>query len=147
MASTGETVGTVVIDLEVVVQIETKGGPAARCARLSDGNLTGSGNMTLLQLHDKHDSLGLPQDALDSLAQLANDFATKAMNEALAKGVNVHLPSAATGFPVSLLKPDISFVEHAVHVNADVEVDAKSFAEIVGNKGIKADSCKQTKDA
>lgn len=67
------------------------------------------------------------------------------MNDALAKGVNVHFPSQATGLPISLLKPNINFIDHGVHIGGDIEVDSKTLGEIVGAKGIKADQCKPKK--
>ncbi|CAD5210669.1 unnamed protein product [Bursaphelenchus xylophilus] len=135
IVSTGEKVGTVAIDFEVEVNVIT-----------NDGNLTGGANVTRLQLRDVDQTLGLPQDALDSLSQLAVDFINKAMNDALAKGINVHFPAAATGLPVSLLKPDITFIDHALHVSGDVEIDSKTLGEIVGKNGVKADKCKVKKE-
>ncbi|CAD5207037.1 unnamed protein product [Bursaphelenchus okinawaensis] len=128
--STGEKVGTIAIDFEVEVNVVT-----------NDGNLTGGANVTRLLLKDVDQTLGLPQDALDSLSQLAIDFSNKGMNDALSKGVSVHLPAAVTGLPVSLLKPDITFIDHGLHISGDVEIDAKTLGEIVGKKGIKADKC------
>uniref|UniRef100_A0A1I7SAJ0 BPI2 domain-containing protein n=1 Tax=Bursaphelenchus xylophilus TaxID=6326 RepID=A0A1I7SAJ0_BURXY len=123
--SSQEKVGT--IAAEIVADIE---------ASTNAGKLSGTATIGTLSLKDKEGTLGLPQDALDNLAGLGKDFAEKAINDALSKGISLDMPAGIGGLPVSFSNPDFRIVDHALYVAADLSVDPVGLAPLLASQGL-----------
>ncbi|VDM38557.1 unnamed protein product [Toxocara canis] len=118
---TGEKVGTIRVTAVIEAAIKTMGN-----------HIAGTAQMKVLKLVDKEGTLGLPQDALDNLANLGKDMISKMVNDALANGFTVDAPTS--GLPVSFMRPHFRIVDHAILLSADLVVP-KSLLGVEGGSG------------
>ncbi|KAL3098898.1 hypothetical protein niasHT_024653 [Heterodera trifolii] len=65
---------------------------------------------------------GMTQDGLDSLTGLVKDKVPESANKKLAKGCKLDLPPGVGGLPIRILKPEVNFVAHAVHLKSNFEL-------------------------
>uniref|UniRef100_A0A915AI63 BPI2 domain-containing protein n=1 Tax=Parascaris univalens TaxID=6257 RepID=A0A915AI63_PARUN len=108
---TGEKVGTIEVTTVVEVAIKSSGK-----------HISGTAQLKVLKLEDKDGTLGLPPDAFRNLANLGKDMVSKMVNDALANGFTVDVPTS--GLPVSFVRPQIRIVDHAILFSADLIVSA-----------------------
>ncbi|VDK82402.1 unnamed protein product [Litomosoides sigmodontis] len=121
------------LELEAVLYIDDSGENVGTMliSSVIDGNVRISGNrisilieIQSLKLVDKEDTLGLPPDALDNLANLAKDIIAQTANNELANGFLVEL---ATGrLPYKLVKPKFAIIDHAIHIATDFSIPAST---------------------
>ncbi|VDN39898.1 unnamed protein product [Gongylonema pulchrum] len=105
----GEKVGTMVMNGVLETSIYT-----------SNNRIVGVADIRSLKLTDKQQTLGLPQDALNNLANLAKELLSKTANDALIKGFVVQLPTAK--LPFSFVQPKFDIVDHAIHLASDIRI-------------------------
>ncbi|VDM14285.1 unnamed protein product [Wuchereria bancrofti] len=94
-----------------------------------DGNIQLSANRVIilikiqsLKLIDKEETLGLPPDALDNLANLSKDIIAQTVNNELSNGLTIEL--ATEKLPYNLVKPKFSIIDHAIHLSTDFNIPA-----------------------
>uniref|UniRef100_A0A914Y8M6 Lipid-binding serum glycoprotein C-terminal domain-containing protein n=1 Tax=Panagrolaimus superbus TaxID=310955 RepID=A0A914Y8M6_9BILA len=120
----GDDIGTVHVSAEFEVQI-----------KYEDGNLKGHGEITKLNLTDPEESLGLTQDALDSLSSLGKDMIAKQANNFLEKGIPFEIPSGSGGLPVEFQDPKVKILDHAIHLESDFKISDSFVNQLGGGSG------------
>ncbi|KHN83853.1 hypothetical protein Tcan_18543 [Toxocara canis] len=88
--------------------------------RIVGSRLTGTAELQVLQLTDRDKTLGLPQDALDNLANLGKDMVVKAANKQLEKGMELKIPPL--DLPIQIIRPEAAMVDHAIYLGAEIQV-------------------------
>uniref|UniRef100_A0A1I7S166 BPI1 domain-containing protein n=1 Tax=Bursaphelenchus xylophilus TaxID=6326 RepID=A0A1I7S166_BURXY len=99
------------------------------------GRISGSAQITRLQLNDYEGTLGLPQDALDNLGSLGKEVIQKAANDALQNGIALNIPSGIGGLPINFVQPEFHILEHALHIESDFTVDPAGLQGLLGGGG------------
>uniref|UniRef100_A0A183HE01 BPI2 domain-containing protein n=1 Tax=Onchocerca flexuosa TaxID=387005 RepID=A0A183HE01_9BILA len=106
---TNTRVGTITVSIVTDLMVQITGN-----------RVTGNASLPILMLMDRDKTLGLEQDALDTLASLAKDMFLKALNERISKGFELPLPTAAaTNLPINITNPQIQLLERAVYIGSD----------------------------
>ncbi|VDK62029.1 unnamed protein product [Onchocerca ochengi] len=104
--------GTITVTIVTNIMIQIMGN-----------RVTGNATLPILMLMDRDKTLGLEQDALDTLASLAKDMFLKAINERLSKGMQLPLPmAAAANLPINITDPQIQLLERAIYIGSDFVV-------------------------
>ncbi|CAD5205600.1 unnamed protein product [Bursaphelenchus okinawaensis] len=122
--STNQRVGAITISAAADIIVSTYGG-----------RISGSAQITRLQLNDYEGTLGLPQDALDNLGSLGKEVIQKAANDALQNGIALNIPSGIGGLPITFVQPEFHIVEHALHIESDFTVDPAGLQSLLGGGG------------
>uniref|UniRef100_A0AC34FC35 Lipid-binding serum glycoprotein N-terminal domain-containing protein n=1 Tax=Panagrolaimus sp. ES5 TaxID=591445 RepID=A0AC34FC35_9BILA len=136
--------GTATINFEADAQLATDSGDDIGKLHVSaefevqlkyeDGKLKGHGEISKLNLTDPDESLGLTQDALDSLSNLGKDMIAKQANNFLEKGIPFEIPSGSGGLPVEFQDPKVKILDHAIHLESDFKI-SDSFVNQLGGGG------------
>uniref|UniRef100_A0A1I7VB39 BPI2 domain-containing protein n=1 Tax=Loa loa TaxID=7209 RepID=A0A1I7VB39_LOALO len=122
------------LELEAALYIDDSGEKVGTMliSSIIDGNIQISANRIVvlikiqsLKLIDKEETLGLPLDALENLANLSKDIIAQTANSELSKGITVEL--ITDKLPYHLVKPQFSIVDHAVHISTDISIPASIF--------------------
>uniref|UniRef100_A0A915CIR4 Lipid-binding serum glycoprotein C-terminal domain-containing protein n=1 Tax=Parascaris univalens TaxID=6257 RepID=A0A915CIR4_PARUN len=74
--------------------------------------------LRVLKIVDTDGTLGIAQDALDSISSLAKSAIVKTINKALEKGMR--LPMPALPLPINLYNMRVGIVEHGIYLASDI---------------------------
>ncbi|VDN36269.1 unnamed protein product [Gongylonema pulchrum] len=102
-------VGTITITVMADVALQVFGN-----------RIVGNATLPVLRLADRDSTLGLGQDAMDNLANLAKDMVVKAANQQLNKGMTLSLPTS--NLPVNIINPQIRILNHAIFIGSDFTI-------------------------
>lgn len=110
--------------------------------RITGNTISGNAEITNLKLTDRTGSLGLPQDALDNLANLGKGLLVKVgalsslsfqlANDALSKGIPLPALGNNPAIPFTIISPQIQIIEHGLLVSADISVSPSLLASLSG---------------
>uniref|UniRef100_A0A914ZMM2 Lipid-binding serum glycoprotein C-terminal domain-containing protein n=1 Tax=Parascaris univalens TaxID=6257 RepID=A0A914ZMM2_PARUN len=112
----GERVGAV--EIMIIADI---------CPQSAGGRLYGAGNVQVLRITEKRPSLGLEPGTLDQFSVLGKELMTKALNDALAKGISMKSPSGA-GLPLMLRNTNFKIIEHGIYISSDFTISPSLFS-------------------
>ncbi|KAK6107077.1 LBP / BPI / CETP family C-terminal domain protein [Brugia pahangi] len=117
------------LELEAALHINDSGEKVGTMliSSVIDGNIQLSANrvnvlikIQSLKLIDKEETLGLPPDALDNLANLSKDIIAQTVSNELSNGLTIEL--ATEKLPYNLVKPKFSIIDHAIHLSTDINI-------------------------
>ncbi|VDM39568.1 unnamed protein product, partial [Toxocara canis] len=91
------------------------------CVQAAAGRLYGRSNVRFLRIIEKQPSLGLQPGILDQLSVLGKDLITKALNDALANGINVRIPTGG-GLPLTLYNTQFAIIDHGLYISSDFSI-------------------------
>ncbi|KIH53387.1 hypothetical protein ANCDUO_16486 [Ancylostoma duodenale] len=104
-------VGTITIAITLVAN-----------AQMHGNRLIGSAQITNLRMMDRMGTLGLQQDALDNLSNLAKELFQKILSDTLQRGITINLPSSLGGLPINLINPEARIIEHGLYIATDLTI-------------------------
>uniref|UniRef100_A0A915PUV9 Lipid-binding serum glycoprotein C-terminal domain-containing protein n=1 Tax=Setaria digitata TaxID=48799 RepID=A0A915PUV9_9BILA len=119
------------LELEAKIYIDDSGEKVGTMiiSSIIDGNVQITGNRILIvieirsmELIDQEQTLGLPRDALDNLANLSKDVIAQMANNALLGGLTIDIPTGK--LPLSIVDPEFLVVNRAIHLAADFKVSS-----------------------
>ncbi|EYB82936.1 hypothetical protein Y032_0346g3134 [Ancylostoma ceylanicum] len=114
---TNNRVGTITIAITLVVNAQMRGN-----------RLIGSAQITNLRMMDRMGTLGLQQDALDNLGNLAKELFQKILSDILQKGITINIPTSGLfGLPVTAINPEVRIIEHGLYIATDLMISPSLF--------------------
>ncbi|RCN45708.1 hypothetical protein ANCCAN_08276 [Ancylostoma caninum] len=85
--------------------------------------LIGSAQITNLRMMDRMGTLGLQQDTLDNLSNLAKELFQKILSDILQRGITINLPTSGLGgLPINLINPEARIIEHGLYIATDMTI-------------------------
>uniref|UniRef100_A0A0N5AF51 BPI2 domain-containing protein n=1 Tax=Syphacia muris TaxID=451379 RepID=A0A0N5AF51_9BILA len=98
-------------------------------------------SLRTFRLEDREGRLGLPQDALDNLANMAKEMIVKfllkyallffqSVNDQFSQTMSLSIP--LTNLPVRMNNPEIYILEHEILLSSDIDVSPSLFYGIMG---------------
>ncbi|CAD6198993.1 unnamed protein product [Caenorhabditis auriculariae] len=110
--------------------------------KLENEKLTGKAEIKTIKLKDSRQTLGLPQDALDNLANLGKELLQKVANDGLKKGLPFKLPKDLP-LPIGIEHPDLKIVEHGLYIAADLQLSSSKLSSLIGVEDTGNNICQQ----